>query len=151
MEYNYRMVSIIVMNKGKTLFVLQSGSTFGSGTLNNFKLSGCSRIMDTAVNADLSIGSGVVVSPLSESIYSTAGTATIRGAGCYIDTSVRDAAAVTSGAIRMMNIDYPVDTAKLASPVAGDKCYNTNAASPPLKTGPSIYNGTAWKSLLDIP
>lgn len=142
----------IQINKGKAIIVAQAGSSLGPITLSNYIIDGSSRILDSSVQADITIGVGRVTSPLSSAIYAYNASVTVRGSGCYIDTSIRDAIELGgTGGVHVKNLDFPCDTAKMVSPVVGDKCLNYNASSPPLKAGPAIFNGTVWKSLLDLP
>ena len=142
----------IIESKSKSLLYLSSGGSVGSVVLSNFMRSGCSRIADiqSGVALDITLGAGSSISPLSEPFNVTGGSLVIRGGGCYFDSSTKDGAVrAASEVIQVMNMDFPVDSAKVASN-AGDRHYNTNVASGALKVGPCIYSGAAWKSLLNI-
>jgi len=146
------LLNNISETKTKGLMYLSSGGSVGNVVLSNYMRFGCSRVADiqSGVALDITIGTGSNISPLSEPFNVTGGTLTIRGGGGYFDSSVKDGVVrAASEVIRVMNIDFPVDTAKVAAN-AGDMHYNTNVASGSLKVGPCIYSGAAWKSLLNI-
>jgi len=146
------LLNNISETKTKGLMYLSSGGSVGNVVLSNFMRVGCSRIADvqSGVALDITIGAGSNLTPLSEPFNISAGSITIRGGGCYFDSSVKDGAVrAGSEVIRVLNMDFPVDTAKVAVN-AGDRHYNTNVASGALKVGPCIYSGSAWKSLLNI-
>lgn len=129
-----------------------AGATLGPIVYTGYNRSGCVRIGEFNVAANINIGPGKNTGQQGEAIRALNGAAvTVTGSGCAMDTNSYDGIS-RAGAevVRVINQDFPADTAKL-TPQAGDRCWNRNVASPPLIVGPCIYNGTVWKSLLSLP
>lgn len=134
----------------KALLTTAVGSTVGPVVINGFHRTGCSRIANVLCALDVTLGAGTNLSPIVEPFYVSGAELTIRGGGGYFDSLSKDGVVrAGSEVVRVMNFDFPVDTAKVAAN-AGDRHYNTNVASGSLKVGPCIYSGAAWKSLLNI-
>ena len=145
-----QIVGLLEINAKHSIYVA-AGAIVGPIIYSNFQRSGCARIAEFLSAGDISIGVGVNSTPQAEAIRAAGAPVTVRGAGCSIDTSVYDGVSRSASEIvRVINMDFPVDTAKL-TPQAGDRCWNRNAASAPSIVGPAIYNGAEWKSLLSLP
>jgi len=144
------VLSNTVEKNAKYMLDVLSGATVGPVVLNGFYRSGCGRMVNCMSAVDITFGPGQVIGPLVEAVSTTGAAVIIRGGGCYLGGAFDGVKRSASESIRVINQDFPADTAKL-TPVAGDRCLNSNVASPPLIVGPCIYNGTAWKSLLSLP
>ena len=147
-KIDFLQIDGLVEINAKHSINVASGATVGPISYSNFQRVNCARIAEFASAGDISIGVGVNSAPQAEAVRANGAAVIIRGGGCLTNTSGYDGVLrVGSESVRVINTDFPADTAKL-TPQAGDRCWNRNAASAPGVVGPAIYNGTAWKSLL---
>jgi hypothetical protein len=145
------IVNNIKMYKGRSIFDIASGAAVPSIQVTNSVLNGTNRIGNTAVSTEITI-LNVKLGTVNPSLYvSNSAALTVLGSGVSRTNASNGLQRAGSEVIHVINQDYPSDLALLTA-ATGDRCLATaGALTPATLPAPAIYNGTAWKSLYNIP
>jgi hypothetical protein len=92
------------------------------------------------------IESLIIVALASGAFYTSGGSYRVVGGNLSPPGSFTLAQRAAAESIGVNGATLPSDVSVL-TPAAGDQANNTNAATAPFATGPSIYDGTRWKLL----
>jgi len=137
----------VEITNGKCLMNLVAGTNKKYVLANNIRLKGTNRLLNTGSPLDLTLTNFIGDTLINAAIYvSNTTTVDVRGSGINRIGTWNGFQRAGSEVINCYNIDYPADTALLAT-TTGAKCFSTTTA--PL--GPSIYTGSAWRSLYSLP
>lgn len=146
------LISDVSTLSTRCLMQSENGSTSGKWGLSNIYLKNTNRIFNMAANGDATITNLTADSLVNAAIYVSGGaTVTVRGAGVHRVTPWNGFQRAGSEIIHCANRDFPADLALLTG-AAGDECLATaGTLTPATLPARVVHNGTAWKSLLNLP